>query len=344
MATKQEIEQFLAQFKMKSPITGGKMTLEWEWREMEFRKEKFRVMFPYYRCVDTGEQFTTTESDEVWYAQMHNIYCRKYGIPYVDEIVAIRERYGLSAAKMSEILGFGPNQWRRYEQEEIPSVSNGRMIRTIMNPKVFLEMVKSAREILTDKEYEKIVTRVNGIVAESERYHILDYETKRIYAVERGLENGFGCLSLARLKNVMLYVLEHCEDVWYTKMNKLLFYIDFVSYRERGMAMTGLCYRAIDFGPVPERWERVYSQFDEIRQEPRSVGDFEGNVLMSDVRADVKLFNKEEMIVLQRVCERFGNCSSRELSEISHRETGWIECHVNHELIPYDKAFVLRGV
>ena len=30
---------------------------------------------------------------------------------------------------------------------------------------------------------------------------------------------------------------------------------------ERGMAMTGLSYRAIDFGPVPDRWDRVYSEF-----------------------------------------------------------------------------------
>lgn len=81
---------------MKSPITGGQVTLEWEWRE----------------------------------------------------IVAVREKYGLSAAKMAAILGFGPNQWRKYEQEEIPSVSNGRMIRSIMNPKVFLDMVESAREVL----------------------------------------------------------------------------------------------------------------------------------------------------------------------------------------------------
>jgi hypothetical protein len=41
--------------------------------------------------------------------------------------------------------------------------------------------------------------------------------------------------------------------VFCTKMNKLLFYIDFLSYRQRGIAITGLCFRAIDFGPVPDR-------------------------------------------------------------------------------------------
>lgn len=329
---------------MKSPITGGKLTLEWEWRELEFRKEKFRVMVPYYKCADTGEQFTTTESDGVWYSQLHNQYCRKYGIPYIDEIRAVREKYGLSAAKMASILGFGPNQWRKYEQEEIPNVSNGRMIRSIMNPKVFLDMLESAREVLTEKEYKKIRAHVQQLVADSDRYHIEQYETGRVFAVTRGQENGFAPLSLERLKNVMLYILEHCEDVWQTKMNKLLFYIDFLSYRERGMAISGLSYRAIDFGPVPERWERVYSQFDEIRPEMKAIGDFEGVMLRSDLKADVSLFSEEELQLMERVCSKLGGCSSRVLSEKSHKEQGWKDNFKQHRIIPFDNAFFLRGL
>ena len=36
------------------------------------------------------------------------MFCEKYGVPYTDEIVAIRRRYGISAQKkMSLILGIG---------------------------------------------------------------------------------------------------------------------------------------------------------------------------------------------------------------------------------------------
>lgn len=334
----------MLQTQMISPITGKMMPLLWEEREMEFRKETFRVMFPYYKCLDSGEQFTTTESDGVWYRQLTNQYCRKYGIPYQDEIVAVREKYALSAAAMSKILGFGPNQWRRYEQEEIPSVSNGRMIRSIMNPKVMMDMVECAKECLEEKEYERFVSRIKAIIDRSESHHILQYDTQRVFATARGEENGYGQLSLTRLKNVLLYVIAHCEDVWTTKMNKLLFYIDFLSYRERGVAMTGLCYRAIDFGPVPERWERVYSQFDEIRQEARAVGDFEGSVMIALSKPDVSLFSDEELQVLDCVCKTLGACSSRQVSELSHQEKGWIDCHEHHQLIPYSDAFSLKGL
>ena len=53
-----------------------------------------------------------------------------------------------------------------------------------------------------------------------------------------------------------------------------IFYIDFLSYREYGSAMTGLTYRAIDYGPVPEKWDKIYSEFPEVMQEIRQCGDF----------------------------------------------------------------------
>lgn len=327
-----------------SPITGGRMTLNFEWRDIEYRKETFRVMVPFYRCEDTGNQFTTTESDGVWCRQLHQQYCLKYGIPFTDEIIALRERYGLSAQKMSLILGFGENQWRKYEQEEVPSVSNGRVIRSAMNPKVMLDFVESARGVLTDKEYEAAKAKVKAVIDKREDWRIEEYETKRVFAYGRGVENGFGQVSLCRLKNVMLYVLEHCGEVWTTKMNKLLFYIDFLSYRERGIAITGLCYRAIDFGPVPERWERVYSQFDEIRQEVRAVGEYEGNVLKASAKADETLFAEDELQIMAQVCEKLGKCSSRQVSDLSHKEKAWLDCHDEHRMIPFEGAFALKGM
>lgn len=50
---------------MKSPVTGKEMKLTKERRLMHFRKEAFEIVFHYYKCEDSGEQFTTTELDEV---------------------------------------------------------------------------------------------------------------------------------------------------------------------------------------------------------------------------------------------------------------------------------------
>lgn len=327
-----------------SPLTGGKMTLHWEWRDMTFRKETYRVMFPYYLCEDTKEQFTTTESDGIWLHQIHNQYCSKYGIPYTDEIIAVRERYGLSASKMSLILGFGENQWRRYEQEEIPSLSNGKMIRSIMNPRVFLDLVEGSKSILTEKEYLKIKNKVCDEIKQSEDYLIEAYAAHRIFKTARSEWNGFAPLSLNRLKNILLYILNYCGETYCTKMNKLLFYIDFLAYKETGIALTGLSYRAMEFGPVPEHWDRVFCQFDEIIQEQKNIKNHDCYVLKALVAADATVLNNGEQNIIKKVCDKFKGLSSADISKLSHKETIWSDSFKNQERISFNSAFTMKAL
>ncbi len=329
---------------VSSPYSGKPMRVVYEPDTWDFRGEKFSYIHIAFRDDEWGEQFTTTESDTVCYEQVTNQYRAKYGIPYTDEIIAVRQRYGVSAAKMSLILGIGTNQYRLYEQGEVPNVSNGRMIRSIMNPKVMLEMVESSRNQLSQAEYRKIADKVKIVIDQSDTYKMKQYETLRIFTTPRSAENGYAQTSLDRLKNIMLYLLNRCEEVWCTKMNKLLFYVDFLSYRERGMAMTGLSYRAINFGPVPERWDRVYSEFPEVEQELRQTGDFVGSVLTTTSEPDLSMFTDTEMKVLDCVCNRFGTKSSREISRLSHDETAWKNHHENHEKIPFQEAFSIKAI
>lgn len=329
---------------MKSPFTGKEMKRIHETRLWKFRGEEFPYTHTAWLCEDSGEQFTDDESDMAGYMQVTNQYREKYGVPYTDEIISIRRRYGISAQKMSLILGIGINQYRLYEQGEVPSVSNGRMIRSISNPKVMLDILESSRNELSDTDYKKLSEKIRCEIADGERHKIEQYETNRIFRTVRGEGNGYAPLSLSRLKNLMLYLLDNVSDVWCTKMNKLLFYTDFLAYRENGMAISGLSYKAIDFGPVPERWDVVYSEFDEIHQELRSMGDFAGSILKSTGKADLTLFSEAELKVMKHVCTRFNSLSSSELSRLSHEETAWISHHDNHGSIPFAEAFSLKAV
>ncbi|MDE6239881.1 MAG: XRE family transcriptional regulator, partial [Muribaculaceae bacterium] len=94
-----------------SPITGRPMVLVTETDSAEFRGEKFFYTHLAYRCQDSGQQFTTTELDEVNVNQVYNAYRQKHGFPFPQEIIQLRNHYGVSASMMSEIMGFGANQW-----------------------------------------------------------------------------------------------------------------------------------------------------------------------------------------------------------------------------------------
>ena len=320
------------------------MRVIYEPESFEFRGAKYDCTYISFRDDAEGESYTTTESDGVWYNQVTNQYREKYGIPYTDEIVALRELYGLSAAKMSLILGFGANQYRLYEDGEVPSESNGKMIRGAMNPRVFLDLVKSTRHQLTDKEYAKISDRVLEVIGQSEQWAEEQRTAERLFRSGRGIANGFAPVSTMRLKNLLLYVLGKMGETYQTKTNKVLFYIDFLSYRERGMAISGLAYEAIEFGPVPQRWDRVYSAFDEVVEKLRLVQNQECVSLEAASEADTSCFTEQELAIIDEVCAKVKNMSSRALSKMSHEEPAWKDHVGDSETIPFREAFNLVGM
>ena len=330
--------------KANSPLTGKPMRVTYEPDTVKYRGEEYACVYISFRDEERGESFTTTESDTIWYNQVTNQYREKHGIPYMDEIVALRNRYGLSASKMSVILGFGTNQYRLYEEGEVPSESNGKMIRSAMNPKVFLDLVKSSRNQLTEKEFAKITAKVEEVIASSEGRYDEQRDAARLFRVGRGMANGFAPLSTYRLKNLLLYLLEQMGDTFQTKMNKVLFYIDFLSYRERGMAISGLAYQAIEFGPVPLRWDRVYSAFDEVEQQVKLVQGQECLSLLAGGEADMSDFSDAELEVIDEVCGKMKKMSSREASKMSHEESVWKDHLGKPGTIPFSGAFSLVGM
>lgn len=327
-----------------SPITGKPMRVVYEPGTETYRGEKYNFTYISFLDDANGESYTTTESDGIWLSQVTNQYRERHGIPYTDEIIALRERYGLSAAKMSTIFGFGVNQYRLYEDGEVPSESNGKMIRGAMNPRVFLDLVRSSRNQLSEREFDKITVNVEKVIAESLAWKSEIWVSDRLFRSDRGLRNGFAPQSTLRLKNLLLYVLGKMGEVFQTKMNKVLFYIDFLSYRERGMAISGLAYNALDYGPVPQRWDRVYSAFDEVIPLPRLVHDQESIALTTNDVADMSCFSGQELAVIDYVCGKMKDLSAHDISELSHREPAWQNHLHQNETIPYAEAFSLVGV
>ena len=127
-------------FLLKSPVTGREMKVMVKKDWIDFRKERFNILFHYYEDEGSDEVFTDEELDTLNLNQAYNQYREKYRIPFPDAIRSIREKYGLSAAKMSEVLGFGTNIYRQYEAGEVPSISNARLIDNIENGRLTMPL------------------------------------------------------------------------------------------------------------------------------------------------------------------------------------------------------------
>src|SRR5690606_21182393 len=99
--------------------------------------------------------------------QVYNQYRERHHLPYPDEIRAIREKYGLTATKMSEVLGFGVNGYRNYETGDIPSKSNANLIKVAADPVQFKKLAVGS-DALVGKGRDKLLKRIDKLIDEEE--------------------------------------------------------------------------------------------------------------------------------------------------------------------------------
>lgn len=330
---------------MKSPFTGGEAILNKELRTMNFRKEPFTVWFQYYKCKDTGEQFTDAELDEVNISQVYNRYRAKYGIPFPDEVKTVRQHYGLSANKMSEILGLGINLYRNYEAGEVPSVSNGRLIQMAKDPKEFKKLIELGKNVFSPEELEKINLKI-----EQSRHGWSNYE--EVYeAVMLGEKrpsefNGYRVPHLERIQNVVLYFASKTKP-FKTKMNKLLFYADFYHYKKTGFSITGLRYQAIQKGPVPKNYDWIFDNSMEkklVKIKLHDYGDYMGEQIFptGEKEFDEELFKASELNAMQVVASEFRAATVNDIVNTSHQEKAWNENIDEFKMINYNYGFELK--
>ena len=308
-----------------SPISGKPMVLVSEPDIADFRGDKISYIHLAYRCEDSGEQFTTDELDAANENQVYNAYREMHGYPFPDEIKQLRHRYGVSASMMSEIMGFGANQWRHYEVGKVPSESNAKAIMAIRNESVFRDFLESSRLSIGDKAYVRIKDRIFG---EYDRPH-----RPTVY-------NGYISYSPVKAAEVTKYFCSCLDGVFVTKMNKLLFYSDFIKYKRDGFGLTGLEYRAITYGPVPRDYGEIYSKAEGIDMDEHIYPNGTSGILLrTNEKPNMTVFSETEKEILQEVCERFRYYSAGEISEQSHKENGWQKCFPTNSYIPYHYAF-----
>lgn len=127
-----------------------------------------------------------------------------------------------------------------------------------------------------------------------------------------------------------------------TKLNKLLFYMDFGSYRLFGTPITGATYQHLPAGPAPR-------QLLEVRNYLVDCGDaviedrpyFNGNQkrIVANREPDLSSFTEQELAVVEDVIDEFWTFDARTISDYSHQEWSW-RVTEDYEDISYHYALV----
>ncbi len=330
-------------------MTGKELVPHREMRTLTFRKEEFTVLFHCLKEPDGDDTYTTTELDELNISQAYNQYRDKYNLPFPDEIKAVREQYGLSAAKMSEVLGFGANVWRNYEAGEVPSASNARLIQLVQEPMRMRQLVE-LNEQLAEKDRLKSLEVIDAMLAKPKL--MFSEDNVQDYLMDGRLPDkttGYRRPNLTRMTEMIVF-FTHKKKPFKTVMNKLLFYADFLHFKRSCYSITGSRYRAIQMGPVPVRFDALFDhvattyEVDLVQTEfpdGRIGAQFEPRV---DRPFRGEFFTPEELKTMEEVAQRFATCTSKDLIELSHEEEAWKEKCETREVMDYTKAFELKAI
>jgi uncharacterized phage-associated protein/DNA-binding transcriptional regulator YiaG len=334
---------------MKSPYTGKPMILVKEPRTIEFRKEFLEIVFHFYRCEDTREQFTSSELDELNMGQVYNQYREKYNIPFPDEITKIRAQYDVPANRMSEILGFGVNSYRQYESGDIPSTANAKLIQMAKDPEKFLDMIHLCTTLEASVK-AKYLFKTKALIQEKEKNKPVEYLKNYFVGTgSPGIYSGYRNPDLDKFTAMVVYFSEQLSP-FKTKMNKLLFYADFLMFKTTGFSISGLSYSAIAMGPVPYHFQTIYEylalkgDIEIITTEFPDGGTGERFKTSGKMLYIKDAFSESEWCVLKKVANSFKKTSTADIIAISHSEKAWLDNYKNNARISYQYAFDLLAV
>lgn len=129
-----------------------------------------------------------------------------------------------------------------------------------------------------------------------------------------------------KLINAIIYFARNTQNCGKTKLMKLLYFLDFIHFKQTGKSVTGMDYYAWDFGPVPVSvWEELTDGMDSDMREAiilSQKGDFQH--IQAKKKFDDQFFSNRELNILERVAFIFRDAPTNEMVELTHLEnTPW---------------------
>ena len=153
-------------------------------------------------------------------------------------------------------------------------------------------------------------------------------------------ENGFKVFDYEKLCAMVLFFTHRNTELLKTKLMKLLNYSDMIFYKENGISMFGLRYVHLTYGPVPENFDMLLGKMSADHVAHIEViydNAYEKHQVVPESDIPVGVLSDEELIVLEKIYEKFKDFGSVDISNYSHKEKGYCETK-RGEIISYSFA------
>ena len=301
----------------------------------------------FYFCANADEdenEFETGAMTNENLLNARNAYRVKMGLLTSDEIVAIRESYGLSQVDLAKLLGWGEATISRYESKAIQDEAYDTMLRLIKdNPLQALEFLKK------NSDKFSVAKRLNiraKIVEKLDSYG-KEYLTRQTFEGEYANfeepsdANGFTLINIDKIEVIISYIAEKVNNLFKVKLMKMLWYSDVLSFIESGCSMTGMVYRHEPMGALPiGHYSLMNLENINVKEEVSYNYDTMLHVYPT-VDMDYSVLTDEEKTILDKVITKFKDYKAKEIVDYMHEEKAYEETK-SGEIIPFSLAREIR--
>ncbi|HMT18487.1 MAG TPA: DUF4065 domain-containing protein [Candidatus Saccharibacteria bacterium] len=152
-------------------------------------------------------------------------------------------------------------------------------------------------------------------------------------------QTGITNSRLNKFKQLILNCLQYGSDqhdqrITKTKLAKLVYLADFAQFQRTGEPMTGLSYRAIQQGPVPDAYFRI---IDELFENGSITIEQRGTAMMirANESAPTSSLSTGELDLIKEVCAKWQGKSTQEIVDYTHNQAPWKATEAG-AVIPYE--------
>jgi hypothetical protein len=149
-----------------------------------------------------------------------------------------------------------------------------------------------------------------------------------------------------RYRELVLYICQKsATDPKFgaTKINKILYFSDFLAYATLGEPITGFEYQRLPNGPAPRRMLPMRDEMEKRRDLGFQIVPLRGGRTQHKAvnlrQPDLSVFTAAQISLVDRIIEELWNLDAEAVSDLSHRMMGWRLADLG-ETIPYETVFI----
>ncbi|SDB66297.1 type II TA system antitoxin MqsA family protein [Butyrivibrio sp. INlla16] len=294
-------------------------------------------------CRDCGKEVFdyTLDSDNLKRAFFQ--YKKKHSLLNSNDIVMLRKKYNISQRTLAKLIGCSQATIVRYEKGDIQNNTHNSVMRMLQYTENFKELAELKEDELDSNEIKNIKEAlVNQIRDNTMNYWPMDTPGE-FHTTKADQYSGFIEFDFNKFSLMVQYFAENVKELYKTKLLKLLWFTDMYYFKEYTVSMSGSRYLHQHYGPVPQQYSLLLGMMERsgIIRIDETITPYGYGEIITTTKSSKGQFSEDETEILSSVLKKYGNMSATKISDLSHKQKGYIETS-DMECISYLYAMDLK--